>query len=127
MMVPRYGRWTMTFDRLHGIDCVVFTAPNGTEETRPTFDHQPAGLARGPCGNEVVHEGTLACEPLDRAGVSRVSPCDRRWFPPASVSAPCPISPCLCSRPPHSLLPKEREHPAISADAAMLRVRLSPE
>lgn len=44
MRVQRYGRWTTTFDRLLGVDRVVFVGPDGSEETRPTFDHQPAEL-----------------------------------------------------------------------------------
>lgn len=54
MRVQRYGRWATTFDRLHGIDRVQFIAPDGTLETRPTFDHQPAELVYDHHGYEDV-------------------------------------------------------------------------
>jgi len=54
MRVPRYGRWTAVFDRLHGIDRVVFVAPDGTVETRSTFLHQPAELVYDHHGYEEI-------------------------------------------------------------------------
>lgn len=54
MRVRRYGRWTTTFDRLLGVDRVAFVGPDGSEETRPTFDHQPAELVYDHHGYEDI-------------------------------------------------------------------------
>jgi len=50
--VPRYGRWHGEFDPRKGADRLVFVGPDGAEETRPTFVHQPAALTYDDHGYE---------------------------------------------------------------------------
>ncbi|MFB3880902.1 MAG: cellulase family glycosylhydrolase [Armatimonadota bacterium] len=50
--VPRYGRWHGEFDRQTRADRVVFVGPDGAEQTRPTFLHQPAELTYDDHGYE---------------------------------------------------------------------------
>jgi hypothetical protein len=50
--VPRYGRWQGEFDPKTRADRVLFTGPDGREEERPTFLHQPAALTYDDHGYE---------------------------------------------------------------------------
>ena len=52
--VPRYGRWQGEFDPKTRADRVLFTGPDGGEEERPTFLHQPAALTYDDHGYETT-------------------------------------------------------------------------
>jgi hypothetical protein len=54
MSVPRYGRWSRTYERQADIDRVTFSAPDGSITQRPTFGHQPARLAYDHHGYESI-------------------------------------------------------------------------
>ncbi len=61
--LPRYARWTRTFDASARIDRVVFRTPGGEAIERPTYAHQPARLVYDRHGYETIEpagEGVTA-------------------------------------------------------------------
>jgi len=52
--IPTYARWTRQFPIISGVDRMEFIAPDGSRETRPAFQHQPAHFSYDVHGYETT-------------------------------------------------------------------------
>jgi hypothetical protein len=72
--VPQYSRWQVEFDPAAQVDRTIFAGPDGEEEIRPAFLHQPAVLRYDDHGYETtVPQG----EPVTAV---RFTPAQPGWY-----------------------------------------------